>query len=97
MSKHILRSNPSYVMCGKSFAEFSSLFVHRRKHSSVNVNVCDNCGKRFSRTNSLTTHEGFHSEGTPNVCDECFHKWSHVGESGILKGKLLSETSVERN
>ena len=71
--------------------------MHRRKHSSVNVNVCDNCGKRFGRTNSLTTHERFHSEGTPNVCDEFFHKWSHVGESDRLKGKLLSETSVERN
>ncbi|CAG0905167.1 unnamed protein product [Cyprideis torosa] len=69
----------SHEICGKAFADGSSLGKHKLVHTGEKPYSCITCGKSFARSDSLSSHnksglhnhEKMHSEGNQSVCALC--------------------------
>ena len=58
--------------CSRSFALYTSLTRHLRKHESYDKShVCSDCGKAFARLKYLKLHSRMHSGQMPFFCAEC--------------------------
>ena len=57
-----VNSRPAFscTVCGKSFAQKSSLMVHKQIHTGLKF-ACDMCPKLFSRLDSLRLHKRIHT------------------------------------
>ena len=71
-----VNSRPAFscTVCGKSFAQKSSLMVHKQIHTGVKF-ACDMCPKLFSRKDSLRLHKKIHTNQLNYKCGGCTKKY----------------------
>lgn len=71
----IEREYPCKV-CGKKFATFDKLKVHRRRHIAEQSHKCNYCEKVFVCSAHLKKHEMSHTENNKFVCQYCGQTFS---------------------
>ena len=66
-------------LCSCSFQHESSLTVHTRIHTGVNLHICNVCKKKFTRESMLTKHTRTHTGEKPFECNTCKKRFSQSG------------------
>ncbi|XP_056406608.1 oocyte zinc finger protein XlCOF8.4-like isoform X2 [Hyla sarda] len=65
------KSSFSCLECGKSFAQKSHLYQHKKSHTGEKSFSCSECGKCYIQKSKLVYHQRTHTGEKPFLCREC--------------------------